>query len=170
MVEKKKVTQKRKSVKKSKEWRPHSRQIKMVQLLNNPEDRRTKEDKCKEVGVTPKTLCEWMKNPNFIAYRNAQMDKFTDGELAEVWKAHLRQCKRGNMDAIKSFYKMKELDPEIKIKLALLDLERQKNNKTGALIDAIAQRNQQIQTLAELINDPVPDRHIEDFEEDDGDD
>ena len=36
-------------VTKSNEWKPHAKQIKMAELLLNPEDRRTKQDKCKEV-------------------------------------------------------------------------------------------------------------------------
>jgi hypothetical protein len=118
-------SKKRRSVNKSKEWRPNAKQIKMVQLLNNPNDRRPEKDKCIEVGITPKTLWEWRKNPNFVAYRNAQMDKYTDGELPEVWKAHLLQCQRGNMEAIKTFYKMKGVDPELLLKLKELEFKQQ---------------------------------------------
>ena len=85
-------------------------------MLINPDDRRTKEEKCKEVGVTRKTLYEWLKKPEFVDYMNSQLNKYTDSELSEVWKALLLQCKRGNIEAIKLYFKMKELDPEIQIK------------------------------------------------------
>jgi hypothetical protein len=104
------------TVRKSKEWHPHAKQIKMVELLINPNDRRTKEDKCKEVGVTPKTLWEWMKKPEFVEYMNSQLGKYTDAELPEVWKALMMQCKRGNVNAIKLFFEMKDLVPAAKVK------------------------------------------------------
>lgn len=105
-----------KQVTKSDIWKPSPYQIKLVELLINPDDRRTKEEKCKEVGVTRKTLYEWLKKPEFVDYMNSQLNKYTDSELSEVWKALLLQCKRGNIEAIKLYFKMKELDPEIQIK------------------------------------------------------
>lgn len=79
----------------------------MVELLINPEDRRTKEAKCDEVGITPKTLCEWQKNPEFIKYKNTQLDLYTNAQLDEVWKAHLRVIKMGNVEAIKLYHQLK---------------------------------------------------------------
>ncbi len=102
-------------VKKSKQWIPNAKQIKMVELLINPEDRRTKKDKCDEVGVTFKTLCEWVKNPEFVRYMNEQLDRFTDTELPEIWKAHIRECKRGNMEAIELYHTLKGNMPAKKI-------------------------------------------------------
>lgn len=104
-------------VRKSKEWQPHAKQIKMVELLLNPEDRRTKEKKCEEVGIAFTTLWRWMKDERFVDYMNSQLEKYTNGELPEVWKALIAQCKRGNVTAIKLFFEMKELHPEIKAKM-----------------------------------------------------
>lgn len=104
-TKKKSVT--KKQVKKSQDWQPNSKQIKMVDLLINPDDRRTKEAKCEEVGITPKTLCEWQRNPDFIKYKNAQLDKYTDAQLDEVWKSHLRVIKMGNVEAIKLYHQLK---------------------------------------------------------------
>ncbi|NTZ20922.1 hypothetical protein EXW96_26405 [Paenibacillus sp. JMULE4] len=101
-------------VQKSKEWRPNARQIKMAELLLNPEDRRTKAEKCKEVGVTPKTLWKWMQDERFVNYVNEQLDKYTNAELADVWRALLMQCKRGNVQAIKLFFEMKMMHPSVK--------------------------------------------------------
>jgi hypothetical protein len=107
---KKKVKRKstvKKRVKKSEDWQPNSKQIKMVELLINPDDRRTKEAKCGEVGITPKTLCEWQRNPDFIKYKNNLLDKYTDAQLDEVWKAHLRAIKTGSVEAIKLYHQLK---------------------------------------------------------------
>ena len=108
---------KSKQVIKSKDWKPHAKQIKMAELLLNPEDRRTKGEKCKEVGITHKTLWKWMKDSRFIDYLNSQLDQYTNSELSEVWKALVMQCKRGNVQAIKLFFEMKELHPDIKSKV-----------------------------------------------------
>ena len=86
---------------------PNARQIKMVELLINPEDRRPREVKCADVGVTRKTLWEWEQNPEFIKYKNAQLDKYTDAQLDEVWKAHLRAIKTGSVEAIKLYHQLK---------------------------------------------------------------
>lgn len=168
MKEKPKAKPKAKTVRKSKTWQPHAKQIKMSELLLNPEDRRSKQDKCNEVGITTKTLWEWMKNENYVAYVNNKLDQFTNAELPEVWKSLITQCKRGNVPAIKLYYEMKKLHPDIMIKFASFDLEREKLEllkiKNGSGEDAIAQGNKQITMLADLINNPAEDRHIEDFE------
>lgn len=100
---------------KRKEWQPNPKQIKIVELLLNPEDRRTKEAKCKEAGIAFSTLWRWMKDDRFVGYMNSQLDKYTNGEMAEVWKALINQCKRGNIQAIKLFFEMKEMHPSTKV-------------------------------------------------------
>jgi hypothetical protein len=113
-----------KRVTKSNKWKPSPIQIRLVEFLVNPEDRRTKEEKCNEAGVTRKTLYEWLKKPEFVDYMNSQIDKYTNSDLSEIWRAFLLQCKRGNMDAIKYYFEVKGLDPKIQIKKAELDIKR----------------------------------------------
>jgi hypothetical protein len=86
----------------------------MAELLLNPDDRRTKAEKMREVGVPERTFYRWMKDKRFIDYMNSQIAQYTDGELAEVWKALIMQCKRGNIQAIKLFFEMKEMHPSVK--------------------------------------------------------
>lgn len=100
-----------------KEWQPNPKQIKIVGLLLNPEDRRTKETKCQEADIAFSTLWRWMKDERFLKYMNSQIDKYTDSELPEVWRALIAQCKRGNIQAIKLYFEMKELHPEVKSKM-----------------------------------------------------
>ncbi|MHB8063524.1 MAG: phBC6A51 family helix-turn-helix protein [Ruminiclostridium sp.] len=119
---------KSKKVRKSKEWKPHAKQVKMAELLLNPEDRRTKFDKCKEVGVTQKTLWQWMKDNRFVDYLNGQLEQYTNGELAGVWRALINQCMRGNVSAMKLFFELKEMHPEIKIKRESLEIAKAKAN------------------------------------------
>ncbi|MGE4272073.1 MAG: phBC6A51 family helix-turn-helix protein [Desulfitobacterium sp.] len=117
-------------VKQSKEWVPNARQIKMAELLLNPEDRRTKQAKCEEVGITPKTLWKWMQDKRYIDYLNGLLDEVTSTELTDVWKALILQCKRGNIQAIKLFFELKELHPVIKDQKRMseekLQLERER--------------------------------------------
>ena len=101
-------------VRKGKDWRPNAKQMKMAELLVNPDDRRTKQEKCKEVGITAKTLWKWMKDERFVNYYNQQIDKYKNAELAEVWKALIRSCKKENVQAIKLFFEMTELHPSVK--------------------------------------------------------
>lgn len=89
----------------------------MAELLLNPEDRRTKTEKMKEAGVPPRTFYKWMKDERFINFVNEQLEQYTNGELSEVWKALINQCKRGNIQAIKLYFEMKELHPDIKSKM-----------------------------------------------------
>ena len=95
-------------------WQPNPKQLKIVELLINPEDRRTKTAKMEEAGVSRKTFYAWMKDERFISYMNSRLSLYTDGELSEVWKALIMQCKRGNIQAIKLFFEMKEMHPNSK--------------------------------------------------------
>ncbi|WP_373325638.1 phBC6A51 family helix-turn-helix protein [Sporomusa paucivorans] len=101
-------------VRKSNEWRPNAKQICIAQLLVNPDDKRTKEQKAQAAGITYKTLWEWMKDENFVIYLNSQIDKYTNAEVAEVWKALVRKAKMGDISAIKLFFEMKGLYVEKK--------------------------------------------------------
>ncbi|MDQ7094200.1 phBC6A51 family helix-turn-helix protein [Desulfosporosinus sp. PR] len=135
----------------------------MAELLLNPEDRRTKQEKCNEVGIAFTTLWKWMKDKRYVDYVNSQLDQYTNSELTDIWKSLIMQCKRGNIQAIKLFFEMKELHPSIKIEQAKFDIDKAKANG-GSGIEA---NNERILTLAKLINNPVPNRNVEDFEEDD---
>jgi hypothetical protein len=63
-------------------------------------------------------------------------------------------------ESIVSEYERHKMDIESK-KLALLEM------KSGNSDDAIKKSNERVMTIAELLNNPVEDRKIEDFEEDD---
>jgi AcrR family transcriptional regulator len=69
----------------------------------------------KEAGVPPRTFYRWLKDKRYIDYINSKLDQYTDSELSEVWKALIMQCKRGNIQAIKLFFEMKELHPNTKV-------------------------------------------------------
>ena len=86
----------------------------MAELLLNPEDRRTKQEKCEEVDIAFSTLWKWMKDKRYVDYVNTQLDQYTNGELPGVWRALINQCLRGNTRAMKLYFELKELHPSTK--------------------------------------------------------
>jgi len=88
-------------------WRPNPKQIKLAELLLNPEDRRTKTEKMKEADVSRKTFYRWMKDPRYIDYLNSQLEQYTNGELVDIWRALINQAKRGSFQHIKLFFELK---------------------------------------------------------------
>jgi len=95
-------------------WMPSADQIKIVELLINPDDRRAKVDKLKEANVPKSTFYRWMQEKEFINYIREQLDTITDSELPEVWKALILKCKRGDIQAIKLYFEMKNMYVERK--------------------------------------------------------
>lgn len=134
----------------------------MAELLLNPEDRRTKTEKMKEADVSRKAFYSWMKDKRFVTYLNSQLDQYTDGELSSVWRSLINQCVRGNVSAMKLFFELKELHPEIKLKREIIE---HKISSGNTIETAIMESQDSIKTLAELINNPKPNRSKEDFEE-----
>lgn len=178
-MEKKQVKKKKKPQVKRKEsvssWTPRPELIEIANALVNPEDKRTKAQKIKDAGLTEPVFYRWMKDERFINYINVLIDRYTDSELADVWKALMMKARRGDIAAIKLVFDMKGMNPEYKHKRDIdkekLDIERKKlqliENKAGNNSEAIDLHNQRLNTLASLLNSPVPDRPISDFEEED---
>lgn len=81
--------------------------IAVAEMLVNPDDRRTKEQKYKAAGLTERTFYRWMKDERYIKYINTLIDKYTDAETPEVWKSLVRNCKMGKEQSIKLFFEMK---------------------------------------------------------------
>ena len=95
-------------------WEPTAEQVKLAEVLVNPEDRRSKTEKMNSLGVPRATFYRMIKDKNFLNYMKEQIDAMTDGELPEIWKAHVLKCKRGDIPAIKLFYEMKGMYVERK--------------------------------------------------------
>ena len=101
------------------------------------------------------------------------ISKGTDAALPAVWQALIKKCVKGDVQAIRLFFDMKGLNPATALQRELgkerLEIERQRLKQVVSLGDAIANNNERVILLAGLLNSPVPDRCIEDFEEDDHD-
>lgn len=84
-----------------------SKQRKMAEKLANPDCTDTVTQLCAEVGVSRATFYRWMDNPSFRDYLNYLIDKYSESELAAVWKALIRRCTGGDTQAMKLFFELK---------------------------------------------------------------
>jgi hypothetical protein len=90
-----------------KPWMPQPKQIKMIELLIDLDDRRNKEEKCKEVGISRRTLYNWFQDANFVAYMNNRLELSTDAELVDMWRSLKSVAKRGNVQALRTYFELK---------------------------------------------------------------
>lgn len=85
-----------------KPWTP--KQIQMQHLLANPFDERLDKEKCIEVKITPKTLCEWKKLPGWQDAIHKITLKCIGDKVPNVLKGLYRKAsKRGDAQEVKLF-------------------------------------------------------------------
>lgn len=83
------------------------KQRRAAEMLANPDVEATKTDIINQLGVPRTTFYRWLKQPEFIEYVNELIEKYTNGELAAVWKALIKKCEGGNVAAIKLYFELK---------------------------------------------------------------
>ena len=76
-------------------------------MLANPDFKGTKSQVIDELGVSRSTFYRWLRDKAFMEYTCDLIDKYTDAELCMVWKALIRQCLGGDVQAIKLFFELK---------------------------------------------------------------
>lgn len=84
-----------------------SKQRKAVEMLVNPEFNGSITDLCQRLNVARSTFYRWRDDPTFCYCLDAEIDKYTDGELAAVWKSLIRKCLEGNVQALRLFFELK---------------------------------------------------------------
>ena len=62
---------------------------------------------CKEIGVARSTFYRWMDDADFKGYLDYLITKYTDSELANVWRATIRSAIEGNPSSQKLFFELK---------------------------------------------------------------
>ncbi len=80
---------------------------KAAEMLANPDFTGTMTELIEIVGVPRTTFYRWLEDEKYISYVNSLIERYTDSELAAVWKALVKECKKGNVQAIKLFFELK---------------------------------------------------------------
>lgn len=100
---------------------------KVAELLANPDFNGTITELIKSVGVPRTTFYRWLEDEAYLNYINGLVDKYTDSELAAVWKSLINECKNGNVQAIKLYFELKgkytaKIQAEVKTSEKLSDV------------------------------------------------
>lgn len=90
------------------------RQIEIAKILADPTETGTIKDICEREQLPRRTFYNWMGKKEFIDFINSLIDKYTDAELAGVWKALSLKARKGDIQAIKLFFEMKGKYKEVK--------------------------------------------------------
>lgn len=59
---------------------------------------------CEQVGVARSTFYDWMGQESFRTYLTELIDRYADSELASVWKALIRRCVGGDVQAMRLYF------------------------------------------------------------------
>lgn len=84
-----------------------AKQMQVAQMLANPDETLTKREISEACNISRATLYNWLADENFNKYLDSIIYKYTDAEVAEVWKSLCRKAKNGDVNAIKLFFEMK---------------------------------------------------------------
>lgn len=83
------------------------KKLKMAELLANPEFTGTNKELYERIGISHQTFYKWIQEEEVINYAANLIEKYTDAELSTVWKALLKKCKDGDVQAIKLYFELK---------------------------------------------------------------
>ena len=64
---------------------------------------------CADLKISRSTFYRWYDKNEFKAYINFLIDKYTETELFEIWKAIIDTAKKGSPQALKLFFELKNL-------------------------------------------------------------
>lgn len=82
-------------------------QRKVAEMLVDPSFLGNISELCEKCGVSRSTFYRWRDQPDFCDYVDSLIDKYTDAELAGVWKALIKSCLQGNVPAMRLFFELK---------------------------------------------------------------
>lgn len=85
-----------------------AKQRQMAEDLVNPDFRGTVTSLCAQHCVARSTLYRWMEKPAFRNYIAQQVDRYSSSELGTVWKALIRRCEIGDIQAIKLYFELRD--------------------------------------------------------------
>ena len=84
------------------------KQKKMADMLVNPDFTGTITELCEICDVARSTFYKWMRNEDFTKYLDEQIDLYTNSELSAVWKALVKRCRVGDVQAMKLYFELKD--------------------------------------------------------------
>ncbi len=64
---------------------------------------------CDELNIARSTFYRWYDKKEFRQYINVLIDRYTETELFEIWKAIIETAKKGSPQALKLFFDLKNL-------------------------------------------------------------
>ena len=79
----------------------------LAERLADPEFTGTIGELCKEVGIARSTFYKWTDDPAYRRYLQELIDKYTDSELAAMWKALISKGISGDVAAMKLYFELK---------------------------------------------------------------
>ena len=85
-----------------------AKQRQMAEKLMDPTFKGTITSLCAEFGVARSTLYRWMEKSEFTNYLDKLADKYANSELGTVWKALIKQCSKGDIQAIKLYFELRD--------------------------------------------------------------
>ena len=75
---------------------------------------------CEELSISRSTFYRWYDKKEFKLYINFLIDRYTESELFEIWKAIVETAKKGSPQALKLFFDLK-------------NMQREKNKSSGVV-------------------------------------
>lgn len=67
---------------------------------------------CEELSISRSTFYRWYDKREFKQYINFLIDRYTETELFEIWKAIVETAKKGSPQALKLFFDLKNMQNE----------------------------------------------------------
>lgn len=64
---------------------------------------------CEQLGISRSTFYKWYEKKEFKDYVKHLIKDYTESELVGVWKAVVEAAKKGNAQALKLFFDLKNL-------------------------------------------------------------
>jgi hypothetical protein len=80
---------------------------KIAERLASPDFDGNIKSLCDEMGVARSTLYRWYDDADFMGYVDWLIEKYTDSELANAWRALVKKANTGNVEALKLFFELK---------------------------------------------------------------
>lgn len=74
----------------------------ILELVADPSDTRTQQEKCAEVGISPVTLWRLLKKQTAVDYLNKRMYELLPTAKPEAYQCFVRELRKGNVYAARN--------------------------------------------------------------------